>query len=179
MDHFYFIRHGQTDANLQGLMCGASWDICLNTTGIQQAETAALLLRNYIDSVGAICASPMIRAQKTAEIIANQFQVPITPIEELREWDIGSWDRVPFEHVKDAFLGTGEPRGGETRAQFRSRVNVALEKCRKHAKPLLIVSHGAVWLAIQEILGVLPTKVENGIPYKVLRKKDAWEAIKL
>lgn len=78
MDHFYFIRHGQTDANLQGLMCGASWDISLNDTGTKQAEGAAFTLRQAVTSLGAICVSPMIRARQTAEIIAKQYKAAIT-----------------------------------------------------------------------------------------------------
>ncbi|MEC7275963.1 MAG: histidine phosphatase family protein [Bdellovibrionota bacterium] len=27
---FYFVRHGQTEANAKGLICGGEWDIPLN-----------------------------------------------------------------------------------------------------------------------------------------------------
>jgi probable phosphoglycerate mutase len=176
---FFFVRHGQTDANLQGLMCGAGWDIGLNETGINQAKEAARLLRQNLETVGAICASPMIRAQKTAHWIAECFAAPITCVESLREWDIGSWDRMPFEKVKGDFLGTGEPLGGESRAQFKARIAAAIEICSMHASPLVIVSHGAVWLVLQQLLDIIPTKVENGVPYKVALANGLWRAEKL
>ena len=42
---FWYLRHGETDWNAQGLSQG-SIDIPLNPTGLEQARSAALLLRN-------------------------------------------------------------------------------------------------------------------------------------
>lgn len=38
---FYFIRHGQTDANKNHQMWGGDWDLPLNETGRQQAQVTA------------------------------------------------------------------------------------------------------------------------------------------
>jgi broad specificity phosphatase PhoE len=178
MSIFYFVRHGQTDANVAGLMCGSKWDIDLNSVGVEQARLAGEILKSY--SFQSIAVSPLIRARKTAEAISSHQGIQPVVVDELAEWDIGSWDRLPFETVKEEFLGTGEPVGGESRLVFKTRIESALEKCRAFESPLLIVAHGAVWLILQEILGIPPTRVENGIPFKIfLDKNEKWQAIRI
>ena len=66
----YLVRHGQTDWNIGKQAQGVA-DIELNATGIAQAEA----LRDRIAAEGLhfdyIYASPLRRAKKTAQIIAN------------------------------------------------------------------------------------------------------------
>ncbi len=175
MESFLFLRHGQTDANLEGLMCGGKWDICLNHNGLEQASSAAEVLKSF--PIKCIAVSPLSRARKTAEVVARPHRLEPIVVEELSEWDIGNWDRVPFETVKDDFLGTGEPQGGETRQQFKQRILSAIEKCRSFESPLLIVAHGAVWITLQDILEMPSTKVGNGIPFEVsLNTSGKWTA---
>ncbi len=173
MDHFYFIRHGQTDANLRGLLCGCAWDIDINETGIQQAKQAARIIEKYED-IRVICSSPLRRTKQTTQIVNEKFNRPIIYITDLREWDLGDWDRVPFEKLKHLFLGDGEPENGEKRAEFQTRVASALEKCRQQTQPILIVSHGGVALAMQTILNINSAKVENGKPYRFFQKGNHW-----
>ena len=61
-----FVRHGQTDCNINGIIQG-HLDAPLNQTGIEQAEKTAEELKNT--SIDIIYSSPLIRAKKTAEII--------------------------------------------------------------------------------------------------------------
>ncbi len=158
---FYFLRHGKTQANLDGLMCGGSWDIPLCDEGIQQATLISLAASKLLPRPVSIFSSPMIRAQKTAEIVAASYELPISIINDLREWEMGEWDRTPFEKVKDAFLGDGEPPKGETRVIFRNRILNAIQACAHLGEPPLIVSHGGVALMLQEILSIPRTRVEN------------------
>lgn len=180
---FYYVRHGQTDANLQGLLCGGGWDLELNATGVAQAETAALKLREVFDRRASakptVCASPMIRARVTANRIAREFGVRPIVIEELREWKIGSWEQVPLESVKEAFLGNGNPEVGETRAELALRIACALGKCMANPGPIVIVSHGAVGWAIQALLQMESLRMENGVPYFVSRFEEAWRTERL
>ena len=53
---FWFLRHGETDWNAQGLSQGRT-DIPLNTVGVMQAERAALTLRD--SRIATIIASPL------------------------------------------------------------------------------------------------------------------------
>jgi broad specificity phosphatase PhoE len=175
MDTFYFLRHGQTDANLQGLMCGGQWDIGLNETGKTQAKQAAEIL-STVQPIGSLCVSPMLRARQTAEIVNAVLRVPVLYLDELKEWDIGAWNRRPFAEVKHDFLTDIEPPGGETRAQFRQRVSLALKKCSAADQPPMLIGHGAVWFFIQRLLEVEPMKSENGVIFAVNRVDSKWVA---
>jgi len=177
LQEFYFVRHGQTDANLQGIMCGGMWDLELNQTGLTQAQVAAQRFKEKVKDLQRICVSPLKRAQQTAGYFSELYaHLPLEKIEELREWKIGSWEKALFESIKDDFLGTGEPEGGETRKQFRGRVHSALKICQTKPGPFLMVSHGGVGLALQEILGLAAAKVENCVPHHIFRSQlGCWK----
>ena len=82
----YFIRHGETDFNLKGIIQG-QLDIPLNETGIKQAyETKDKLTNLKIDII--FC-SPLIRAKQTAEIINEKLNVPIVYDNRLKEFNAG------------------------------------------------------------------------------------------
>lgn len=155
---FVFLRHGQTDANAQGLMCGGDWDIPLNATGFDQARRAAETIVRSGISISSICASPMRRAQETAEIVATQLSKPIITIEELREWRVGEWEQRPWKEVPDPFLTEVDPEKGESRLEFERRVIRGARKSFSEAGPVLIVAHGGVWHALAR-----PLKVDQGI----------------
>ena len=73
MKHIYFVRHGETKANIKKIH--QSPDEPLTIKGQKQAEHAALLLRERgIDTL--IC-SPYKRARQTAEVISSEVHVPI------------------------------------------------------------------------------------------------------
>ena len=70
---FWYLRHGETDWNAQGLSQGRS-DIALNEKGMAQAKRAAgLMAAHWHDHapITRIVASPLIRAWRTAEIVAE------------------------------------------------------------------------------------------------------------
>lgn len=176
MDHFYYVRHGETEANQQGLMCGSAWDIPLNDAGLEQARQAAELFRANVKDIKTICVSPMVRARRTAEIINHVYNLELKAVEDLKEWHMGHWDRLRFEDVKEEFFGGGEPKGGELRAEFHARVARAFEHCKAQTAPLLIVAHGAVWLALQQHLGMEPVRIKNGHPHRVTKVGNVWRA---
>ena len=63
----YFLRHGETDANINGIIQGQS-DVPLNENGIIQAEIAGKrMLKMHFD---AIYSSDLSRAAKTAQYAA-------------------------------------------------------------------------------------------------------------
>ncbi len=64
---FYFIRHGQTDANAQGLMCGGDWDISLNEVGLSQAAGLSNKILQVTPAIEELRVSPMLRTKQTAE----------------------------------------------------------------------------------------------------------------
>ena len=158
---FYFARHGQTDANIQAVMCGGEWDIELNEAGIAQAKAATQLLKDTEHNIKAICASPMKRALKTAHILNEALSVPLTVVHELREWEVGEWSRKPYHQVPNLFLGSENPPGGETRQEFQDRINRGLLASVQNEGPVLIVSHGCVWHIITKLLKMPGGQIEN------------------
>jgi broad specificity phosphatase PhoE len=159
-------------------MCGRNCDSPLTDLGWEQARLAARIL-GQVSVIKSICASPQHRAQETAEIVTAVLSVPIVTIDELAEWDVGSWDHQPFASVREEFLGNADPPRGETRPALVERVKAALNRCAGVSQPTLMVSHGGVWMAVQQILELQPTRSENGIPYKLHRQANHWEAERL
>src|SRR5262249_14214824 len=79
---FYFIRHGETDWNLENKFQGQN-DIPLNSTGKAQADKAAQILANV--SIGTIFCSNLARAKETAEIFSAALSLKVQTVPELRE----------------------------------------------------------------------------------------------
>jgi 2,3-bisphosphoglycerate-dependent phosphoglycerate mutase len=164
---FFYLRHGITQANIDGLMCGGAWDIALAERGVQQAmEVAERLGTLAPPRPQVIYSSPMLRALQTAEILEGKLKLSMEVVEDLREWDMGEWDRKPFLAVKDQFLGGGEPKGGETREALRVRTAKTLKAILKPDELPLLVSHGGIGMMIQLILELSPFRLENCVPYR-------------
>jgi broad specificity phosphatase PhoE len=83
---FYFLRHGVTDWNIEGRFQGHS-DIPLNAQGLAQAQAAAQVIATC--AVDLIVASPLIRALKTAAIVAEAIGKPMRIDSELKERHFG------------------------------------------------------------------------------------------
>ncbi len=63
---FYYLRHGETDWNVDGRMQGHT-DVPLNANGLAQAAMARDRLAGL--EFATICTSPLSRARRTAEIV--------------------------------------------------------------------------------------------------------------
>ena len=146
---FYFLRHGETDYNRAGKMMGVL-DIPLNATGRAQAEQA----RAAVHAVGfkSIAASPLTRAWETASIVNDGLGLKTTPVQDLREVDVGV-----FEGVSDpTFMRRwheGEPMERcETFGDFTARIGRGLISALALDHPVLVVAHGGVFRAIEKLL---------------------------
>lgn len=92
MTEFYLIRHGQTKANVLKMKQGnINTEITyLNEHGQKQAQQLA---KNFdISFADRIIASPLKRAQQTAAILNQPYQLPITYDKRLVEISYGQWD---------------------------------------------------------------------------------------
>jgi broad specificity phosphatase PhoE len=88
---FLCLRHGVTDWNAQGRFQGRT-DIPLNDEGISQADAAALRLRNV--RIDHVVASPLVRAARTAEIVAASLAAPLAIDDRLIECDFGNLEGI-------------------------------------------------------------------------------------
>ena len=138
----YFVRHGQTDANLaqkNGDAIGED-DAPLNATGKKQAKEIAEKLRKECFDV--ILVSPYKRAVETAEIINKYHNLPIITDEGLRERDGGGIDEKTWHEAFD--FDSKTKFDGESPEEFFKRVYKVIDDIKeKYAgKKVMIVSHG-------------------------------------
>lgn len=160
---FYFLRHGETDWNLDHRAMG-NQDIPLNDRGVSQGLNAAELLKN--EPIATIVSSPLLRARKTADIIARHIKAPIIEITELQE---ACWGEKEGQLKGNGLWVNGwrngeDIKGAEGYADFSSRITRGLEKALQHKDPVLIVSHGGVYWVVQEILGLPIIDLGNAEP---------------
>ena len=146
---FLFVRHGQTEYNVRGILAGST-DVALTETGMREAAAAAEILAG--EPLRAVCSSPLKRARDTARLIAAPHRLPVTVIEDLRERDWGEWEGQMFP----ADLGHPQPPGGEAMAAYLARVERALAAffALTGDGPAAMVAHGGIFHALSRLLAV-------------------------
>lgn len=177
---FLFLRHGQTDFNLnrrfQGMM-----DVPLNENGVAQAKAAAERLKDA--GLTRIVASPANRVLKTACFVAERTGVPIYVDTDLMEMDVGSFEGQDVAAVKKAHgLGENEsflkilPDDAERWEVFAPRVCEAVRRwvARHPDELMLVVAHGLVFRALTEHLAGEQIVTGNAVPYIFERQDDRW-----
>ena len=127
-------RHGQTDFNAAGRLQGQS-DIELNETGERQAVEAAPHIARL--SPTRIISSPLQRAMRTAEVLADLSGLPVEPDERLQERSFGLWEGLTQEEIEEgwpaafrAWRQGEEPEGigADTRREVGERVAASLRE---------------------------------------------------
>ena len=73
----YFIRHGQTDWNVQRIYQG-QLDVPLNEQGLWQIEQVGLRFESV--RIERIYHSPLARAARTAQALHAHTGAPLTPV---------------------------------------------------------------------------------------------------
>ena len=160
---FWFLRHGETDWNVQGISQG-NVDIPLNATGIAQARAAAKRLRSR--SIATIVSSPLSRARVTAEFVGEVLGLPVALDPDLREVSFGVQEG---QKMADWFAGwiNGEftPEGAETFASLRRRAIAAANRAIAQPPAVLVVAHGALFRSLRHAMGILPNmRTQNAVP---------------
>ena len=170
---FWFLRHGETDWNAQGLSQG-NVDIPLNATGIAQAHAAAALLRGR--GIVTIVSSPLSRARDTAGTVAAALGLDVLVQDDLREVSFGVHERTPMAGAWFAewVEGLATPEGAESFADLRARARGAIATAVMHPAPVLVVAHGALFRALRAEMG-LPANVRtpNAMPF-FCEPGDPW-----
>jgi len=144
------LRHGQTALSAERRFAGRG-DIPLTDLGRKQAAAAAsrLAARGGIDL---IVTSPLGRARRTAEAVAERLGVPIAVDDDLVETDFGSWEGMSFAAVAErwpdemtSWLANADvaPPGGESFAVVAERVDAALDRLLSahQGRTVVVVSH--------------------------------------
>ena len=172
---FWFLRHGETDWNAQGLSQG-NVDIPLNETGRAQAQAAAALLRHR--GIASIVASPLSRAHDTALAAAAALGLPVTLDEGLREVSFGAQEGQPMSQwFADWVAGLFTPDDAESFASLRARAVAAVNRALARPAPVLVVAHGALFRALRAEMGLEPNvRTPNAMPF-FCRPGTPWELV--
>jgi probable phosphoglycerate mutase len=149
----YFLRHGETDWNVQKRMQGQV-DIALNSTGVRQA----MLWAPFFDRIrlAGVYSSSLSRAMETAKLATCR---PPCIIEDLGERHYGEWEgRVWHDIAGDDpdfdrrwRRADSKPPGGESRLEMQARVSQAMDSIvasHDADSELLIVGHGGSGKAV-------------------------------
>jgi broad specificity phosphatase PhoE len=147
----YLIRHGQTDWNLQGRFQGRE-DIELNQNGINQARKCGEAIKG--EKFTAVITSPLSRARKTAEIIAECVSVDQVILEEgIIERDFSKVSGMTPKE-REAFYASGEEDDKEPWENLCSRMISCIKRyAEKYSdQNIIMISHGA---SINSVLSVL------------------------
>ena len=157
---FYFVRHGESEANAARRFAGRT-DSPLTERGRQQAEAVAEALANvHFDR---IVSSHLSRCRDTALVIARRHQLPVDLEPDLVEIDVGERTGSPFDEIAglpewrdDGFVAW--PRG-ETLDQVLSRAHRVITRIAAESagQRVLVVGHGGVTrILMSHFLGLLP-----------------------
>jgi broad specificity phosphatase PhoE len=160
---FFFLRHGETDWNAQGLSQGQV-EVPLNANGRAQAKRSAAKLAGH--GIASIVCSPIGRAQETAHIVSGVLKLPFATEADLREANFGDQEGKKMGPWYDDWVENAyTPAGGETFLALRSRVVAALNRALAHPAPVLVIAHGAMFRAVRAAMGLSArVRTENGVP---------------
>ncbi len=149
----YFIRHGETDWNVQKKLQGRE-DIPMNAAGREQAAQCAKYLSMYWQAAGLarplMVSSPLSRARDTAAKIAEKLNIPSGEIlldSRLIERDYGSQSGMTYAEREEYEKNHPNSPEIETREHTAQRVWEAagfyVEQCRTQGiQHLILVTHG-------------------------------------
>lgn len=160
------VRHGVTAHTTQGLLAGGdSLGLPLSPSGQRMARGAAHALAELTQSwpdlppPSSLIASPMTRAQQTAEAISHALHLPVQTDPRLREIEFGAWHELSLDEVEARWPGqfrrmyregTFAPPGGESYADTAKRVGSVVNELAQTAlgQTVVIVGHAAMIRAI-------------------------------
>jgi probable phosphoglycerate mutase len=175
MVKFVIARHGYSVANNEKRFSG-QMDVELTNDGVIQAEeTAKYVVENY--KIDKIYSSDLKRAKKTAELVASATNLPIIYDKDIREIDVGKWQGLTFDEVREKYpntfelykndVGFGHPNGGESYAEFTERAVRVIKKLalENDGKTVFVSTHGGFIRVLRCALNNLPLSEMKNIAH--------------
>ena len=148
---FFFIRHGQTAANRDGVRSGGESDTHLTELGREQAREAGLALHRLGVTPGLILSSPLSRTIETARLLNARLGLEVRMVPGLIERRIGAWNGRGVEETQPLLAAGRAPPGGESNARFKARVLAAFRALPPlYARwPLIVSSRGVARILME------------------------------
>ena len=177
----YFVRHGESEANLLREFSNRGFKHGLTARGRQQAEQLARNLQGI--PFAKIYTSPLMRAFQTAKILVERLHCPLEVTDALREFDCGElegrsdpegwaiYDRV-FQQWLAGDWAARIP-GGESHLEIQARFIPFIEALSREfeSENILLVGHGGTYRCMfplvltnldRDMLGRL--KIDHAMP---------------
>ncbi len=171
MTTVYFIRHGQSEANVKRMFAG-SWDAPLTALGREQAACTAAYLADKPISI--VYVSDLQRAADTGAAVSAVKGIPLHTTNRLREIQAGEWEGKTFDELQQdpaytvwmQTIGLAQCTGGESVAQLQQRIKAVVDEIvwqhpnesvciATHATPIRVME--AVWTNTPlELLHTIP-----------------------
>lgn len=142
----YIVRHGETEENrlhiLQGHLPGT-----LTLQGIEQVHKTAEYLLSQKILFSRIVSSDLKRAMDSAQILAENLNLPIIPMKMLRERDWGKYTGITIAEAKEKYFKEGKwnfPDSAETDEEIYQRAQSVLMYLKENYNDevILLVTHG-------------------------------------
>ncbi len=147
----YLARHGQSQWQIDNENGG--WDSPLTVLGQQQAKHLATWLSHHpkLDfkkhiNIGALFASPLIRAQETANPIAHALKLPITTDDNLQEADFWVSEHLPnaAHPMAERPLHTPPPIYQTLKERSQQALSALVATAEESEGDVLAVTHGGL-----------------------------------
>ena len=149
---FFFLRHGQTTANRDGVRSGAESDTRMTELGREQVLAAGRILHDLDVTPALILCSPLSRTIETAQLINARLGLDIRIEPGLVERRLGDWNGRSVEETRKPLAAGETPPGGESNATFRARVLAAFRGlaplCARW--PLVVSSRGVARILMEQ-----------------------------
>ena len=196
MTTLILIRHGESQANRQGIFAG-NLNVDLTENGLAQAQkTAEYIVKNY--KIDAVYASDLIRAYKTGKTVADLLAIPVIADQCLREIQAGKWEGETFDVIPKKFpadfslwindIGNSCCTDGESVKHLGQRILSAVTKIAKEndGKTVAIATHATPIRVLQCLIDGYSFDEMQNIPWvsncsvtEIRYNDGTWEFVKI
>ena len=176
----HLIRHGATDANVQGMYIGSKTDLPLSPEGFD--ELRLLKENNDYPKIQKIYSSPLLRARQTASLLYPNSEVQL--IENMREYDFGAFEgKTATELEGNPYFaswvaGKISAPEGESNTDFVKRIclgfnEIVVDMLNNNLSEAAVIMHGGAIMMLLAACAVPQHKPvewasDNGRGYSVL-----------
>lgn len=162
---FFFVRHGESVANILREFSNTGVKHPLTENGLEQAQRLAWQLSDV--RFEKIYSSPVLRAMQTAQIVAVKQNIDVEITEALREWNVGiyegtsdpkGWELHSSVQADWFFHHKPESRmpGGENLIEITNRfvpfIDALTQQYKDTDHNILCVAHGGLYIAMLPVI---------------------------
>ncbi|HMS23951.1 MAG TPA: histidine phosphatase family protein [Candidatus Saccharibacteria bacterium] len=158
MKKIYFVRHGETEANVNNIIAGGEYESPLTKNGKSQARKAGQKLK--LKNIDSIVCSPMERTIDTATIIAKEIGISLKDIiideafvEVYNAYYSGKSYETLRRHIEEGRLVDDIEKPDSVKA----RVQEGMNRIKKlPGQNIVLVSHGATGRMVRAVINNIP-----------------------